>query len=134
MLLERTKAILADLIAFPTVSSDSNLALIDHAAGLLREAGADVRVLADESGRKANLFATLGPGLAGGVVLSGHSDVVPVEGQDWTSDPFILREEAGLLYGRGACDMKGFIAACLAMAPVFAEKDLARPSALRLHL
>ncbi len=127
MLLERTKAILAELIAFPTVSSESNLALIEHAGALLREAGADVRVLADGSGRKANLFATLGPGLENGVVLSGHSDVVPVEGQDWTSDPFTMREDAGLLYGRGACDMKGFIAACLAMAPVFAERNLTRP-------
>ena len=67
-------------------------------------------------------------------MLSGHSDVVPVDGQDWTSDPFVMREADGLLYGRGTCDMKGFIAACIAMAPVFAAAGLARPGPLRLHL
>jgi acetylornithine deacetylase len=127
MLLERTRAILADLIAYPTVSSDSNLDLIAYAADLLKQSGADIRISQDPEGRKANLFASLGPGGDGGVVLSGHSDVVPVEGQDWTSDPYALREADGLLYGRGTCDMKGFIAACLAMAPVFAARDLTRP-------
>jgi acetylornithine deacetylase len=127
MLLERTKDILKDLIAFPTISADSNLDLIAYAGGLLEGAGAEVLVMRDKSGAKANLFATLGPGREGGIVLSGHSDVVPVEGQDWTSDPFVAREEGGLIYGRGTCDMKGFIAACLAMAPVFAARDLTRP-------
>jgi acetylornithine deacetylase len=127
MLLERTTAILADLIAYPTVSADSNLELIAYAADVLERSGASVRVMSDESGTKANLFATIGPERGGGIVLSGHSDVVPTEGQDWTSDPFHLREADGLLYGRGACDMKGFIAACLAMAPVFAARELTRP-------
>jgi acetylornithine deacetylase len=125
--LPATRAILSELIAFPTVSSDSNLEMIAYCADRLSAIGADVRLFRDASGTKANLFATLGPRTDGGIVLSGHSDVVPVEGQDWTSDPFVLREADGRLYGRGTCDMKGFIAACLAMAPVFAARDLARP-------
>ena len=125
--LEDTKALLRDLVAFPTISEDSNRALIDHLAGRLEAAGARVEVLADASGRKANLFATLGPEGDGGIVLSGHSDVVPVAGQDWTVEPFALTERDGRLYGRGTCDMKGFIAAAVAMAPVFAARKLTRP-------
>ncbi len=126
-ILRQTVSILSDLIAFPTVSSDSNTALIGYADQRLKACGARSFVSFDETGLKANLFATIGPEGDGGIVLSGHSDVVPVEGQEWTSDPFLLREEDGRLYGRGTCDMKGFIAACLAMAPAFAEADLARP-------
>jgi acetylornithine deacetylase len=126
-MLERTKAILADLIGFPTISSDGNLALIDYIAGRLSAVGARVSVTRDASGLKANLFATLGPEGGGGIVLSGHTDVVPITGQEWASDPFRMDERDGRLYGRGACDMKGFIAACLAMAPEFAAVPLARP-------
>jgi acetylornithine deacetylase len=125
--LARTREILGDLIAFPTVSSASNLDLIAYASDLLGDAGASVSVNRDATGAKANLFATLGPAGDGGIVLSGHTDVVPVEGQDWTSDPFRMVERDGRLYGRGACDMKGFIAACLAMAPRYAALDLKRP-------
>ena len=125
--LERTIPLLGDLVAFPTVSSDSNLALIGYVASYLQNLGADVRVYADDSGAKANLFATLGPMIDGGIVLSGHSDVVPVEDQDWSSNPFALEEREGRLYGRGTCDMKGFIAASLATAPDFAKADLKRP-------
>ncbi len=125
--LERTISLLEDLVAFPTVSSDSNLALIGYVASYLQDLGADVRVYADDSGVKANLFATLGPMIDGGIVLSGHSDVVPVEDQDWSSDPFALEEREGRLYGRGTCDMKGFIAASLATAPDFAKANLKRP-------
>jgi acetylornithine deacetylase len=125
--LARTREILAELIGFPSVSSDGNLELVTYAATLLSEAGAALSISRDESGEKANLFATIGPQIDGGIVLSGHTDVVPVEGQEWTSDPFVLSEREGRLYGRGACDMKGFIAACLAMAPAFAEVDLKRP-------
>ncbi|WP_371924256.1 acetylornithine deacetylase [Aliihoeflea sp. 40Bstr573] len=125
--LDRTKAILAELIAFPTVSADSNLQLITYAGDLLSSTGARLSVSLDESGTKANLFATIGPERDGGIVLSGHTDVVPVEGQEWTSDPFVMSERDGRLYGRGTCDMKGFIAACLAVAPRFAELDLTRP-------
>jgi acetylornithine deacetylase len=125
--LARTREILGELIGFPTVSADSNLELITYAATLLSEAGAALSMSRDESGEKANLFATLGPQTDGGIVLSGHTDVVPVEGQEWVSDPFVMAERDGRLYGRGACDMKGFIAACLAMAPAFAEVELKRP-------
>lgn len=126
-MLETTKSILADLIAFPTVSYDSNLDMIDYIAGYLEEHGARVDVFKDETGHKANLFATIGPERDGGLVLSGHSDVVPVTDQDWTDDPFQMVEREGKLFGRGTCDMKGFIAATLAMAPEFAKAPLTRP-------
>ena len=125
--MEQTKAILGELIAFPTVSADSNMALIEFAGDLLRQCGAQVDVIRAPFGEKANLFATLGPAKDGGILLSGHSDVVPVEDQDWTTEPFALAERDGRLYGRGACDMKGFIAATLAMAPRFAERVGDRP-------
>lgn len=125
--LARTRQILADLVAFPTVSAESNLELIAYAGEVLGAAGARLSVSRDETGTKANLFATLGPEGDGGIVLSGHTDVVPVDGQDWTGDPFTLREEDGRLFGRGSCDMKGFIACCLAMAPAFAATRLRRP-------
>jgi len=89
--------------------------------------GATVEVFHDPSGTKANLFATLGPDVPGGIVLSGHSDVVPVADQDWTHEPFDMTEQGDLLFGRGACDMKGFIAATLAMAPEFAKTATKKP-------
>ncbi|MGC9418568.1 MAG: acetylornithine deacetylase [Rhodovulum sp.] len=126
--LKQTRSILSDLVAFPTVSSDSNLEMIVHIAAMLGELGAHVDLFHDESGHKANLFATLGPREAGGgIVLSGHTDVVPVTDQDWSSDPFEMVEKDGRLFGRGTCDMKGFIACALAMAPGFAALDLKRP-------
>lgn len=125
--LATTKAILCDLIAFPTVSTDSNIAMIDHMAAYLSDLGARVDIFHDETGAKANLFATLGPDRDGGLVLSGHSDVVPVADQDWTTDPFVMDERDGKLFGRGACDMKGFIAATLAIAPTYAALPLKRP-------
>ncbi len=123
----RTCEILGDLIAFPTLSSDSNHALIAYAAGLLEDCGARVDLSSSPCGTKANLFATLGPEVDGGILLSGHSDVVPVTDQDWSSDPFVMEERDGRLYGRGTCDMKGFIAACLAMAPTYAAQVSTRP-------
>ena len=125
--LDDTRAILADLIAFPTVSADSNLDLIEWCAGRLEALGARCEISRDATGAKANLFATIGPDVDGGVVLSGHTDVVPVEGQDWSSDPFIAVERDGLIFGRGACDMKGFLACALALAPRIAAADLKRP-------
>ncbi len=122
-----TVDLLDRLVAYPTVSTDSNLALIDDLAGRLQTIGARVEVLRDDSGRKANLFATLGPDAPGGVLLSGHTDVVPVADQDWHSDPFVLRNADDRLYGRGACDMKGFIAASVVMAETWARTDLRRP-------
>ncbi|UWR57063.1 acetylornithine deacetylase [Phaeobacter inhibens] len=126
-MMEQTTRILSDLIAYPTVSADSNLEMIAYLANRLEDCGARVDVMFDASGQKANLFATLGPDTDGGIVLSGHSDVVPVTDQDWTSDPFTMEERDGRLYGRGTCDMKGFIAATLAMAPEFAEQISRRP-------
>lgn len=120
-MIEETKRILSDLIAFPTVSVDSNLDMIAYLAGRLEDCRAHVDVLFDETGRKANLFATLGPQKDGGIVLSGHTDVVPVTDQDWATDPFKAVERNGLIFGRGTCDMKGFIAATVAMAPIFAR-------------
>ncbi len=127
MMLEKTLHILADLIAMPTVSADSNLEMITYLAEHLSDCGARVDVMRDASGQKANLFATLGDERNGGIVLSGHSDVVPVTDQNWTSDPFVMREDGGRLYGRGTCDMKGFIAATLAMAPQLAQQVRDRP-------
>lgn len=125
--LQETQRILRDLIAFPTVSMDSNLDMLHYIRDYLEPLGARVTLFHDESGTKANLFATLGPDCDGGVILSGHSDVVPVSDQPWTSDPFVLTERDGKLFGRGTCDMKGFIAATLAMAPHYAKMDLKKP-------
>ncbi|WP_412562287.1 acetylornithine deacetylase [Thalassobius sp. MITS945101] len=125
--LARTKQILADLIAFPSVSSDGNMDLIAYAARLLEDCGAKVDHIIAPCGTKANLFATLGPEVDGGILLSGHSDVVPVSDQQWASDPFDMIEKDGKLFGRGTCDMKGFIAATLAMAPLYAAKVKDRP-------
>ncbi len=120
------------LVRFPTVSRESNLELIDFVREYLRPFDADVRLTFDDDKRKANLFATLGPrrGSAGGIVLSGHTDVVPVQGQNWDTDPFTLAERDGKLFGRGASDMKGFIAVVLALLPEFVQRDLKSP----LHL
>ena len=125
--LEETVALLDRLVAFPTVSSDSNLAMIADLAARLTDVGARVEMFTDDTGAKANLFATLGPEGDGGLILSGHTDVVPVAEQDWSSDPFVMREDAGRLYGRGTCDMKGFIAAAIVMAQDYAQVDLKRP-------
>src|ERR1700760_4106761 len=102
------------LISFDTTSRGSNLALIDFAQELLEGEGARCRRSYDDGGKKANLFATFGPDGDGGYVLSGHTDVVPVDGQEWSSDPFALTERDGRLYGRGTSEMKGFIPCHLA--------------------
>ena len=125
--LEKTKSLLREIIAYPTISPDSNLELIAFLAQHLEDAGADVHLQSSPDGRKANLFATLGPLEPGGIVLSGHSDVVPVTDQDWTHDPFDLIERDGKLFARGACDMNGFIAAAIAKAQDYAAKPLKRP-------
>jgi acetylornithine deacetylase len=117
--------LLARLVAFDTVSARSNLALIAAVETYLRSHG--VQPIRVECGDKAGLFASIGPATAGGVVLSGHTDVVPVEGQSWSSDPFTLAERDGRLHGRGTADMKGFIAAVLACVPLFAAKQLRVP-------
>jgi len=125
--LSDTIELLRELVAYPTVSADSNLALIENLAGWLEQAGARAEIFHDETGQKANLFATIGPDRPGGILLSGHSDVVPADGIGWTNDPFEMVERDGKLYGRGTCDMKGFIAAAVAMAPVLAHGVKDRP-------
>jgi acetylornithine deacetylase len=122
-----TVALLRELVAFPTISEVSNLDMIAYLGHRLESCGARVDIFHDEIGHKANLFATIGPDTDGGIVLSGHSDVVPVAEQDWASDPFDLIEHDGRLYGRGTCDMKGFIAAAVSMAPLLATRATTRP-------
>ena len=115
------------LISFDTTSRYSNLALIDFVQDLLQKAGARCRRTYNEHGAKANLFASIGPEGAGGYVLSGHTDVVPVDGQAWSSDPFKPETRDGRLYGRGAADMKGFIGTALSLLPEMACAALKRP-------
>jgi acetylornithine deacetylase len=115
------------LIAFDTTSRGSNLALIDDVEAMLVSAGARCRRSYDPGGAKANLFATFGPEGDGGYVLSGHTDVVPVDGQDWSSDPFKAEVRDDKLYGRGTCDMKGFIGCALSLLPEIAAATLKRP-------
>lgn len=105
------------LVEIPTVSRDSNLVLIRFVADYLRAHGVDSKLVTNSSGDKANLYATVGPLVEGGVVLSGHTDVVPIDDQDWSTDPFALVEKDGRLFGRGTCDMKSFYAIALALVP-----------------
>lgn len=123
---------LARLIAFPTVSQASNLDLVAFVTEYLADHDVPVLRVSDATGTKASLLACIGPDVPGGVVLSGHTDVVPVAGQDWTSDPFTLTERGGRLYGRGTCDMKGFLACALAAVPAMRAADLRRPIVLAL--
>lgn len=125
--LERAIAMTERLIAFDTTSRNSNLALIEDVKAYLDGLGIASRLTYDESGGKANLWCTIGPQEKGGIVLSGHTDVVPVDGQDWTSDPFTLTRRGDKLYGRGACDMKGFVAIALSLAPEMAAAGLRVP-------
>jgi acetylornithine deacetylase len=127
-----TEEMLARLIAFDTTSRDGNIPLIEFVEDYLD--GWDVpHFRVDyEAGKKTNLFATIGPAIAGGIVLSGHTDVVPVDGQPWTSNPFELTARGERLFGRGTCDMKGYIAVCLAMVPEFLKVTLKSPIHLAL--
>lgn len=114
--------LLAKLVSFKSVSRHSNLDLIDFVDDYLDGFGIHARRVYSDDGERANLYATIGPSERGGICLSGHSDVVPVEGQPWTSDPFVLLDRDGRLYGRGTSDMKGFIACVLAAVPHFVER------------
>jgi acetylornithine deacetylase len=127
MLPTTSEDILAALVAFDTTSRDSNIPLIAWVEEFLDGHGIPHLRVDYEEGKKTNLFATIGPDVEGGVVLSGHTDVVPVDGQAWTSDPFKTVERDGLLFGRGTADMKGFIAVCLAMVPKFKAMYLKVP-------
>lgn len=128
-----TREWLHTLVAFDTTSRNSNLYLIEHVRDALAAQGVRVQLFKSPDGAKSNLFATLPAsdgGTQGGIVLSGHTDVVPVDGQQWDTDPFALTERDGRLYGRGTCDMKGFIAAALAQVPQWLTMPRSKP----LHL
>ncbi len=126
------REILEHLVAFPTVSRESNLAIVDWIEEYLAGFGVKAHRVYNEDGTKANLYANIGPEVEGGVILSGHTDVVPVDGQDWDTDPFTLVEKDGRLYGRGTCDMKGFDALALAAVPLALERGLKRPLQIAL--
>ncbi|MGO3207270.1 MULTISPECIES: acetylornithine deacetylase [unclassified Halomonas] len=120
--------LLAKLVSFDTTSSESNLALIEYVEGYLAKYGVRAERVMSPCGTKANLIAKIGPEALGGAMLSGHTDVVPVAGQPWSSDPFALRDGGdGRLYGRGSCDMKGFIACVLSMVPTWTKAPLQQP-------
>lgn len=127
-----TIEILERLVGFDTTSHKSNLPMIEWIGSYLADHGGDCIVLPDVTGEKANLIARFGPPASGGVVLCGHADVVPVDGQAWTRDPFVLTRERSRLYGRGTADMKGFIASALAAAPRLAAAPLATPITIAL--
>ena len=128
-LLPQSLRLIETLIGFDTTSRLSNLALIDFVADYLREHGVAAHKIFDASGKKANLYASIGPEVPGGIVLSGHTDVVPVDGQDWATPPFTATTQAGRIHGRGTADMKSFIAIVLAMVPTM----LARPLRVPVH-
>ncbi|AHL33811.1 acetylornithine deacetylase [Pseudomonas brassicacearum] len=123
----RSRAMLASLVGFATVSRDSNLALIEFVRDYLQGLGVACELIYNSERTKANLLASIGPAVSGGVVLSGHTDVVPVDGQAWTVDPFCLSEVDGKLFGRGTADMKGYLASVLAAVPTFLASPLRRP-------
>ena len=122
-----TLSLLSDLVGFDTTSRLSNLDLIDYVQSYLKGHGIDAELTWNAEKTKANLFATLGQSNAPGIVLSGHTDVVPVDGQDWSSDPFKAEVRGDKLYGRGTCDMKGFIAICLSKVEQILCQDLSTP-------
>ena len=126
------REMLARLVSFDTTSSKSNLPLIHFVRDWLAGHGVESHLVFDETGEKASLFAQVGPDAPGGVVLSGHTDVVPVTGQEWTTDPFTLVEKDRRLYGRGTCDMKGFDALALAVVPAALKAGLKRPLQIAL--
>lgn len=122
-----SRELIERLIAFDTTSRDSNLELIDFVQEYLKGWGIDSILIPNEDGSKANLYATVGPDDRGGIVLSGHTDVVPIDGQDWSSDPFAVAERNGKLFGRGTCDMKAFIAIALSRVPQLVQQTLSTP-------
>jgi acetylornithine deacetylase len=124
---EECISLIRDLIAFPTISDRPNRELLEYTERFLARHGVASEIIWNEDRSKGNLWATIGPADVPGVVLSGHSDVVPVAGQAWSSDPFTLRLDDTRIYGRGACDMKGFVGIALAFVPTFAALDLKAP-------
>ena len=127
VLLDETKTLLAKLVSFDTTSRNSNLPIIDFIEDYLKRHGVESTRVPDETGNWSSLFATIGPQGVSGIGLSAHTDVVPVDGQDWDTDPFELVEKGSKLYGRGACDMKGFVACVMAKVPEFSARNLKTP-------
>lgn len=120
--------ILAKLVSFPVLGGESNMSIINWISSYLDDLGIAITLVPNEERNKASLHCRIGPPVDGGVILSGHSDVVPVEGQDWNTDPFQLADPGdGKLYGRGSCDMKGFLACFLALAPEMRKHPLKKP-------
>lgn len=132
MTLYSSLEMLEKLVSFPTISRNSNLDLIDFVENYLNEHGVPSNRVYNDDKTKANLYAQIGPSEPNGVILSGHTDVVPVDGQNWSTDPFQLTQQDGKLYGRGACDMKGFLALCLSLVPEMKAANLQRPIQLAL--
>ncbi|SHH10096.1 acetylornithine deacetylase [Cognatishimia maritima] len=131
-ILSTARNILERLIAFPTVSDTSNLALVEYVDGYLRSHGVEPIRVSHGTEPKEAIYANIGPRKDGGVLLSGHTDVVPVKGQNWDRDPFQLTERDGKLFGRGSCDMKGFVALSLATVPYALKAGIARPLQIAL--
>ena len=125
---------LSELVAFDTTSRNSNLPIIDFIEKFLERYGVASHRVPDETGTKSSLFATIGPQDEGGIALSAHTDVVPVDGQDWDTDPFELTQEGTRLYGRGSCDMKGFLACTLAAVPMLQSRQTQDPDSSRIFL
>lgn len=126
-LLDSTINWLARLVAFDTTSRHSNLPLIDNVEAYLKARNVPTHRVPSDDGQKSNLFALVGPAVEGGIILSGHTDVVPVDGQEWSTDPWTLTEKSGKLYGRGSADMKSFLALCMAHVDAALAADLKRP-------
>ena len=125
--LDKTVSILTDLVEYPSVSSESNLEIINYLEDKIKSCGGKVDIMTTADNKQANIFGTIGPEIDGGIVLSGHTDVVPAKELNWNSDPFKLTRKDNLLYGRGSCDMKGFIASTIAAAEILKNKKLNFP-------
>mgnify|MGYP003313379662 CR=1 FL=1 len=119
--------LISDLVSFDTTSRNSNLELIEYVRSYLEDYGVECLLVFDQSRTKANLYATIGPDDVPGLMLSGHTDVVPIDGQSWSKNPFKISIEEGLLFGRGTADMKGFIACVLSRVPDLVAKALGTP-------
>ena len=125
--LDKTISVLTDLIGYPSVSSESNLDIINYLSDKIKSLGGKIDIIKTSDNKQANIFATIGPEIDGGIVLSGHTDVVPAKELNWNSDPFKLTRKDDLLYGRGSCDMKGFIASTIVAAEILKNKKLNYP-------
>lgn len=125
--LDKTISVLTDLIGYPSISSESNLDIINYLSDKIKSLGGKIDIIKTSDNKQANIFATIGPEIDGGIVLSGHTDVVPAKELNWNSDPFKLTRKDDLLYGRGSCDMKGFIASTIVAAEILKNKKLNYP-------